>query len=82
MQAPPPFLGEGVGGRGSSFFLALLAINLGCLLMNVLHLTSFWFLWVSPAVLLLHALHARKEQKQGAPPASHPRSPETVAVPA
>ncbi|HEV3440228.1 MAG TPA: glycosyltransferase family 87 protein [Gemmata sp.] len=34
----------------------LAAVNLGCLVLNLLHITSFWFLWVSPAVLGLYLL--------------------------
>ena len=54
---PPPFLGEGAGGRGSS--LALLLINLGCLGMNLLRVGSFWFIWVAPAVLLVYVVRTR-----------------------
>ena len=56
---------------------ALLAVNLGCLVMNLSQTGSFWFLWVSPAVLLVYTLHARKHQRAYAP-----RSPQVVAVPA
>jgi len=38
---------------------ALLAINFGCLAMNLLRTGSFWFLWVAPAILLLHTLAFR-----------------------
>src|SRR5262249_35353300 len=34
----------------------LIAVNLGCLALNVLGVTSFWFLWVSPAVLVLYVV--------------------------
>jgi hypothetical protein len=34
----------------------LLAVNAGCLVLNLLHITSFWFLWVSPVVLGLYIL--------------------------
>ena len=34
----------------------LIAIDLGCLVLNLLAITSFWFLWVSPAVLVLYML--------------------------
>jgi hypothetical protein len=44
----------------SWFVLAgLLAVNLGCLLLNLLGATSFWFLWVGPTVLVLYALGTR-----------------------
>ena len=32
----------------------LIAVNAGCLALNLLKFSSFWFLWVSPAVLLLY----------------------------
>lgn len=34
----------------------LVAVNLGCLVLNVLQISSFWFIWVSPAVLVLYAV--------------------------
>ncbi|MBX9584193.1 MAG: hypothetical protein K2X87_28165, partial [Gemmataceae bacterium] len=42
-------------GRSPATF-ALLAVNLGCLLMNLFGTGSFAFLWVAPAVLLVYAL--------------------------
>lgn len=57
-------LGAGAGYEPGSarFTLAgLLAVNLGCLVMNLCQLGSFWFLWVSPTVLLLHTLQTRRE---------------------
>jgi hypothetical protein len=38
----------------------LVAVNLGCLVLNLLKFSSFWFLWVSPAVLLLYAIGTRQ----------------------
>ncbi len=32
----------------------LLVVNGGCLVLNLLKIGSFWFLWVSPAILLLY----------------------------
>lgn len=50
--------GWGVGAP--RFTLAgLAALNVGMLFQNLLQVGSFWFLWVSPAVLLLYALHMR-----------------------
>jgi hypothetical protein len=49
----------------------LVAINLGCLAMNLAHTGSFPFLWVPPAMLLLWY-----SRKQGA---DAPRSPEQLA---
>lgn len=37
----------------------LVAVNLGCLAMNLCKTGSFWFIWVAPAMLLLYALHVR-----------------------
>jgi hypothetical protein len=45
--------------RGWVVLAGLLAVNLGCLLLNLLGATSFWFLWVSPAVLALYAIGTR-----------------------
>ena len=53
--------GRGVGKVG--FFdpsplprtlAGLIAVNLGCLAMNLFRIGSFWFVWVSPAVLVLY----------------------------
>jgi hypothetical protein len=35
---------------------AFVAVNLGCLAMNVAGVSSFWFLWVAPALLVLHTI--------------------------
>ena len=51
--------GRGAGGVGLPV-AGLIAVNLGCLVMNLLQTGSFWFLWVSPAVLLLYALRMRR----------------------
>jgi hypothetical protein len=52
---------EGGWGLGSARFTlaGLVAVNLGCLVLNRCRIGSFWFLWVSPAVLLLYAAHMR-----------------------
>jgi len=39
----------------------LIAVNVGCLVCNLLELTSYQFRWVSPAVLLLYVIGCRKE---------------------
>lgn len=45
---------------GPRFTLAgLAAVNLAMLKLNLFQIGSFWFLWVSPAVVLLYALHMR-----------------------
>jgi hypothetical protein len=36
----------------------LAAVNLGCLVLNLCQTGSFWFLWVSPAVLALYGAHS------------------------
>ena len=38
----------------------LAAVNVGCLVLNLLKVTSFYFLWVPPAVLLLYVLGTRR----------------------
>lgn len=43
-----------------STIAALVAVNLGCLVCNLFETGSFWFLWVSPAVLLVYAAGARR----------------------
>jgi hypothetical protein len=48
-------LGRAVEGPGG-----LIAVNLGCLVLNLFKFSSFWFLWVSPAVLLLYAMGTRQ----------------------
>jgi hypothetical protein len=53
---------------GPRFTLAgLAAVNAGMLAQNVLQVGSFWFLWVSPVVLLLYALHMRTAHQSEAP---------------
>ena len=44
------------GERRTLAIAGLVAVNLGCLVLNLLHVSSFWFLWVSQAVLLLYAM--------------------------
>jgi hypothetical protein len=48
----------------------LIAVNLGCLLLNLLKFSSFYFLWVSPAVLLLYAV-----VRSGSVNSQHPVQP-------
>ena len=66
----------GAGAPSWRTLAALGAVNLGCLAINLLQLGSFWFLWVSPAVLLIYSLRARRT-----PPASSPTTT-LAAVPA
>jgi hypothetical protein len=47
--------------------IGLVVVNFGCLAMNVLQTGSFWFLWVSPAVLLLSAVHMNCASRVGRP---------------
>ena len=60
VPAPPSLRGKGVGGLGLAFW-GLLAVNLACLGMNVAKTGSFYFWWVSPAVLVLYAAAARRK---------------------
>jgi hypothetical protein len=86
-EATPEFTpfpsGRGAGGVGSSPFvlLGLVVVNLGCLVMNLCQTGSFPFLWVSPAVLLLYAIHMRNSHARSPRRADTPRPPQAVAVP-
>jgi hypothetical protein len=62
--------------RRSSCVLSLLTINLACLLMNLFDTGSFWFLWVSPAILAIYVV-ARWPQAAVSPALalSHTRTP-------
>ena len=77
--SPAPSLQGGGWGVGSS--LGLVAVNVGCLVMNVCQTGSFWFIWVSPAVLVLYALHMRQSPSYNAQRAAAPRAEAAVAVP-
>jgi len=61
--------------------VGLLAVNVGCLVLNVLRISSFWFIWVAPAMLLLYTLGAR-QSSPAAVPATSQASNESEAVPA
>lgn len=68
----------GWAAGGPRFTIAgLLAVNLGCLVLNLFRAGSFWFIWVSPAVLLLYGLHARAATRRYEVPVRPP-----AAVPA
>lgn len=57
----------------------LIAVNLGCLVCNLLKMSSFEFRWVSPAVLLLYVLGCRlRPPGVNAPGSPRQGSPETV----
>ena len=66
-------------GWGRLLVAGLIAVDLGCLAMNLAQLGSFWFLWVSPAVLVLYAVFMCTRTSQGA---DAPRSEAHVPVPA
>jgi hypothetical protein len=59
--------------------IGLIVVNIVCLVLNVLRISSFWFIWVAPAVLVLYAVGSRPR-----PPAerivssSQPNDPEAV----
>jgi hypothetical protein len=59
----------------------LVAVNVACLVLNVLKISSFWFVWVSPAVLLLYIAGTWKRSPAVAASAS-PVTEKTEAVPA
>ena len=65
------------GGIRRKLILAgLVAVNLGCLLMNVLQTGSYAFLWVSPAVLALYAAGTRTPARRS----TASRTPAPVAA--
>jgi hypothetical protein len=64
------------GRLGRPVVTGLVAVNVGCLVLNLLKISSFYFLWVAPAVLLLYALGTRREA-----PAPSP-APSPAGVPA
>ena len=53
-----------VVSRSTVILAALVVINLGCLVMNLAHLVSFWFIWVPPAVLAVYAVGTRSRSHQ------------------
>jgi Glycosyltransferase family 87 len=59
---PPSLRGKGESelGRDRLVVAGLVVVNVGCLALNLAHSTSFWFIWVSPAVLLLYAVGTRR----------------------
>jgi hypothetical protein len=59
---------------------ALVAINLGCLVLNVCHVASFWFIWVGPAVLVVYALATRPRGSHSPSLPPSPSEREVVAV--
>jgi len=64
---PPSLAGEGERKlrRGRLVIAGLVAVNVCCLVLNVLKVSSFWFLWVSPVVLLLYAAGAPQRSRVG-----------------
>jgi hypothetical protein len=62
--------------RRKPVIAALVAVNVGCLVLNVFKISSFWFIWVSPAVLLLYVVGMRRRtpaaQTPGAPVRGEP----------
>jgi len=46
-----------------AFAASVILINLGCLLMNLFETGSFWFVWGSPAWLLVYAVHMRSPRE-------------------
>jgi hypothetical protein len=56
-------------------------VNVGCLVLNLLKISSFYFLWVSPAVLLLYIVGTHKRRVPAAPVESPKPETETEAVP-
>jgi hypothetical protein len=76
-KLPAGPLSGGVGSARAAVLAGLVAVNAGCLAMNLFQTGSFWFLWVSPAVLVLYVA-----QMKLSPRADSARSSLAVAVPA
>ena len=51
--------------RERSALLSLVAINLGCLTLNLLAVASVWFMWVSPAVLIAYVAGTKELSSHG-----------------
>jgi hypothetical protein len=47
--------------RTLAVFAGIIAVNIGCLVLNLRQTGSFYFLWVSPVILLLYIIHTRKQ---------------------
>jgi hypothetical protein len=62
--------------RGRLVLAGLLAVNLGCLYMNLRQTGSYAFIWVSPAILVLYAIGTRSPR----PRAEVPEPPVPVAA--
>jgi hypothetical protein len=58
---------EPTAGAPRVALAGLVAVNLGCVALNVLKVNSFWFLWVSPAVLALYVLGTAKHHTPAQP---------------
>jgi Glycosyltransferase family 87 len=58
----------------------LVAVNIGCLALNLFKVTSFWFLWVSPAVLGIYLLARISRARIAGPSKSSARSTDSALV--
>ncbi len=65
--------------HGRGLIAAFLAVDLGCLVLNLCSVVSFWFLWVSPAVLVIYLLAVHRPASIAR--ASTTRAPLTDRVP-
>jgi hypothetical protein len=57
-------VGWRMSANGQYILAALLSVNIGCLVLNLLHVNSFWFLWVSPTVLGIYLIGRRLRPRQ------------------
>ena len=74
-------LRAGTAVRVGPSIAGLIAVNVGCLVLNLLKISSFWFLWVSPAVLLLYVVGTRTRTPiANATGSPVPNAPEAVPV--
>lgn len=74
-DSTPKFTPSLQGGWGVGLLAALIAVNIACLLMNIFQTGSFWFVWVSPALLALYAVHMHAHR-------AHTLAPRAEMVPA
>jgi hypothetical protein len=74
-----PTVAHASGSDRRFVLAALVAINVGCLVLNVCRVTSFWFIWVSPAVLAVYAL-ATQPPRSPSPPLRASRSEQEVVA--
>jgi hypothetical protein len=74
-SAEVPNSASGQSAPARFVLVGLVAVNLGCLVLNLFRTGSFWFLWVSPAILALYVASMKPTRRSGAaalPPVAVP----------